>query len=373
MFKTLLKVFFSLLILISCSNNSVNKLSMSDFGKAPNGEVVKKFKLTNSNGLSIELINYGAIITNLYVPDSSGSLKDVVLGFNDFNNYYENNPYFGAIIGRYGNRISNGTFLLDGVRYELEQNNGPNSLHGGLVGFDKVFWKFVEEKSNNQSLYFEYFSKDMEEGFPGNLVVGVEYILNDSNELKIKYTASTDKKTIINLTQHSYFNLSGESSGDILDHLLNIDAEYYLPVNENMIPHGPYEKVESTPFDFNIPKKIGLDIFADDIQLKVGNGYDHCFVLSNQNGKLKKIGSVESPKTGIKMDIITDQPGLQLYTGNFLDGSLKSKEKKFYKKYSGFCLETQHFPNSPNEKEYPSVVLNKGEIYNTETIYKFSF
>ena len=175
--------------------------------------------------------------------------------------------------------------------------------------------------------------KRQEEGFPGNLVVGVEYILNDSNELKIKYTASTDKKTIINLTQHSYFNLSGESSGDILDHILNIDAEYYLPVNENMIPHGPYEKVESTPFDFNIPKKIGLDIFADDIQLKVGNGYDHCFVLSNQNGKLKKIGSVESPKTGIKMDIITDQPGLQLYTGNFLDGSLKSKEKKFYKKY----------------------------------------
>ena len=340
MFKTLLKVFFSLLILISCSNNSVNKLSMSDFGKAPNGEVVKKFKLTNSNGLSMEVINYGAIITNLYVPDSSGSLKDVVLGFNDFNNYYENNPYFGAIIGRYGNRISNGTFLLDGVRYELEQNNGPNSLHGGLVGFDKVFWKFIKEKSNNQSLYLEYYSKDMEEGFPGNLIVGVEYSLNDFNELKIKYTASTDKKTIINLTQHSYFNLS---------------------------------KVESTPFDFNYPKKIGLDIFVNDIQLKTGKGYDHCFVLNNYNGKLKKIGSVESPKTGIKMDIITDQPGLQLYTGNFLDGSLESKDKKRYGKYSGFCLETQHFPNSPNQKEYPSVILNKGELYETQTIYKFSF
>ena len=373
MFKTLLKVFFSLLILISCSNNSVNKLSMSDFGKAPNGEVVKKFKLTNSNGLSMEVINYGAIITNLYVPDSTGSLKDVVLGFNDLNNYYENNPYFGAIIGRYGNRISNGTFLLDGVSYQLEQNNGPNSLHGGLVGFDKVFWKFIKEKSNNQSIYLEYYSKDMEEGFPGNLIVGVEYSLNDYNELKIKYTASTDKKTIINLTQHSYFNLSGESSGDILDHILNIDADYYLPVNENMVPNGPYEKVESTPFDFNYPKKIGLDIFVNDIQLKTGKGYDHCFVLNNYNGKLKKIGSVESPKTGIKMDIITDQPGLQLYTGNFLDGSLESKDKKRYGKYSGFCLETQHFPNSPNQKEYPSVILNKGELYETQTIYKFSF
>ena len=374
MFNTLLKVFFTLLFLISCTNNnSVSKLSMSDFGNMPNGEIIKKFKISNANGISVEVINYGAIITNLFVPDSSGSIKDIVLGFNDFNSYYQNNPYFGAIVGRYGNRISNGTFLLDDVKYELKKNNGPNSLHGGLVGFDKVFWKFIEQKSDNQSLYFEYHSKHMEEGFPGNLVVGVEYSLNDSNELKIKYTASTDKKTIINLTQHSYFNLSGESSGDILDHVLNINAAYYLPVNENMIPHGPYEKVEPTPFDFNNPKKIGLDIFVDDIQLKIGNGYDHCFVLDNIDGKLKKIGSVESPVTGIKMDIITDQPGIQLYTGNFLDGSLESKEKKQYEKHSGFCLETQHFPNSPNQKEYPSVILNKGEVYNTETIYKFSY
>tara|TARA_B100000989_G_scaffold62270_1_gene42951 strand:- start:299 stop:1321 length:1023 start_codon:yes stop_codon:yes gene_type:complete len=338
-----------------------------------NGEEVYKFLLKNKD-CEIEIISLGAIITSIKVPDKNGKLLDVALGFNSLEPYLNEHPYFGAIIGRYANRIDNGKFTVDDVEYNLALNNNGTSLHGGIKGFDKVNWKVVSyDDKTYTSIKLNYLSKDMEEGYPGNLNVYVTYKLTNENELVIQYNAETDKKTILNLTQHSYFNLSGESSGDVSDHNLEIYADSYLPVNEKIIPTGDIEKVQGTPFDFVKSKKIGRDINLDHYQLSLGNGYDHCWVLNDFDGSVRKIASAYSDQSGIQMDVYTDQPGVQLYTGNFLNGSISSKQGSKYEKRSGFCLETQHFPDSPNKESFPNVYLKPGEVFKSKTVFKFIF
>ena len=369
-------LFILIIITISSCNFNENKSRMTidktDFGELPTGEKVDKYKLSNSM-ISVEVINYGGIITNIKVPDDQGDLKDVVLGFNNIEGYINEHPYFGAIIGRYGNRIKNGKFNIDGNEYNLEINNGEHSLHGGIKGFDKVIWSVKELKGNNfLGLKLNYLSQHMEEGYPGNLNVEVNYILNDKNEFKILYTANTDATTILNLTQHSYFNLSGESSGDILDHELIINADNFLPVDSGLIPTGEIRNVINTPFDFRNNKEIGQDINSDNKQLDYGIGYDHCWVLNDYGKGVRKVAQSKSNSTGVLLEVFSDQPGIQFYTGNYLDGTLVSKEGKSYEKRNGFCLETQHFPNSPNESNFPSVILSPKENYTTETWFKFS-
>ncbi len=360
----------TILILISCSNPYQSKVLI---GKMNNGEEVYKFLLKNKD-CEIEIISLGAIITSIKVPDKNGKLLDVALGFNSLEPYLNEHPYFGAIIGRYANRIDNGKFTVDDVEYNLALNNNGTSLHGGIKGFDKVNWKVVSyDDKTYTSIKLNYLSKDMEEGYPGNLNVYVTYKLTNENELVIQYNAETDKKTILNLTQHSYFNLSGESSGDVSDHNLEIYADSYLPVNEKIIPTGDIEKVQGTPFDFVKSKKIGRDINLDHYQLSLGNGYDHCWVLNDFDGSVRKIASAYSDQSGIQMDVYTDQPGVQLYTGNFLNGSISSKQGSKYEKRSGFCLETQHFPDSPNKESFPNVYLKPGEVFKSKTVFKFIF
>lgn len=375
--NTITLTLFFTCISILCSCNSINKniemkILKSNFGVLPDGEEVYKYQLSNSK-LSVDIINYGGIITNINLEDFQGKIRDIVLGFDDIDQYVNGHPYFGSIIGRYGNRIANGKFEIEKKEYQLNKNNGKNSLHGGLKGFDKVIWGVKEIKDNNiVGIKLNYFSKHMEEGYPGNLDVTVTYTLNNENELKIKYEAKTDKTTVVNLTQHSYFNLAGESSGDILDHLVYINADSYLPVTENLIPTGEIRKVENTPFDFNKFKKIGMDINNTNSQLEYGIGYDHCWVLNDYQGNVRKVAEAKSLKTGIQMEVFTDQPGIQFYTGNFLDGTLKSKKEKTYEKRYGFCLETQHFPDSPNQPNFPNTFLTPEETYKTETWFRFS-
>ena len=360
----------TILILISCSNPNQSKVLI---GKMNNGEEVHKFLLKNKD-CEVEIISLGAIITSIKVPDKNGKLLDVALGFNSLEPYLNEHPYFGAIVGRYANRIDNGKFTIDDIEYNLALNNNGTSLHGGVTGFDKVNWRVVSyDDKNYSSLKLNYLSKDMEEGYPGNLNVYVTYILTNENELAVQYYAETDKTTILNLTQHSYFNLSGESSGDVLDHNLEIYADSYLPVNEKIIPTGNIEKVQGTPFDFIEPKKIGRDIDLENTQLILGNGYDHCWVLNDFDGSVRKIASAYSDQSGIQMDVYTDQPGVQLYTGNFLNGSISSKQGLKYEKRSGFCLETQHFPDSPNKESFPNVYLKPGEVFKSKTVFKFIF
>ena len=357
-----------ILILISCSNPNQSKVLI---GKMKSGEEVHKFLLKN-NDCEVEIISLGAIVTSIKVPDKNGKLLDVALGFNSLEPYLNEHPYFGAIIGRYANRIDNGKFTIDGVEYNLALNNNGTSLHGGVKGFDKVNWKVVSyDDKNYSSLKLNYLSKDMEEGYPGNLNVYVTYMLTNKNELSVEYYAETDQTTILNLTQHSYFNLSGEGNGDVLDHNLEIYADSYLPVNEKIIPTGDIEKVQGTPFNFIESKKIGKDIDFENNQLILGNGYDHCWVLNDFDGSIRKIASAYSEQSGIQMDVFTDQPGVQLYTGNFLNGSIESKQGLNYEKRSGFCLETQHFPDSPNKESFPTVYLNPGERFQTRTVYQF--
>ena len=368
LFYLLIKI----IILNSCNLNNSNNILKTYFGSLPNGNKVYKYKLTNGY-MSVEIMSYGGIVTNINLPNSKGQDTDIVLGFNTLDQYIDEHPYFGAIIGRYGNRIANGKFSLNGIDYQLAINNGINSLHGGLIGFDKVLWS-VKELNNDEDpgIKLTYFSKDMEEGYPGNLQIDVTYILTKENELKIFYEAITDSSTIINLTNHSYFNLGGESSGDILDHFVSINANSYLPVDENLIPTGEIRNVKNTPFDFREMKKIGLEIEIQNNQLIIGKGYDHCWVLNDYGEGIRKIAEARSLNTGINMEVYSDQPGVQFYTGNFLDGSLKSKKLKNYEKRSGFCLETQHFPDSPNQPSFPNVILEPNKKYQTQTWYKFS-
>ena len=349
------------------------KINKEIFGKTKENTTIHKFILTNKNGMEVSVINFGGIITSLKSRDSKGNYEDVVLGFDNLSQYEDESPYFGAIIGRYGNRISEGKFTLDGKTYNLAVNNDINHLHGGLKGFDKVVWDAAQEVTDSSaSLILKYISQDMEEGYPGNLQVKVTYTLDDNDELRVEYEAETDKKTIINLTQHSYFNLSGDFSKNILDHEITINADSFLPVDSTLIPTGEVISVEGTPFDFRESKTVGEDISMSNKQLSYGNGYDHCWVLNNQEIGLRHVASAYHPVSGRLLEVYSDQPGIQFYSGNFLDGTLTSKQDGNYGFRSGLCLETQHYPNSPNEKDFPSVTLNSGEKYMTQTVFRFT-
>ena len=367
------------LSIISCENikkkenMSLVNVNKEFFGKTSDGANVDQYTLKNSNGMEVSVISFGGIITSLKAKDRDGKNEDVVLGFDNLGDYENKSPYFGALIGRYGNRIKEGKFSLDGVEYKLAKNNGENHLHGGLKGFDKVIWDVeVEVNKSSASLMLRYKSVDTEEGYPGNLGVKVTYTLTNEDELKVRYEAETDKKTIVNLTQHSYFNLSAGLRKDILGHEITIDADYFLPVDMTLIPTGEIREVGQTPFDFREFKVVGVDIDLDDTQITYGNGYDHCWVLNNQDEGVRFVASAYDPLSGRLLEVFSDQPGIQFYSGNFLDGTLQSKEGGNYEFRSGFCLETQHYPNSPNQENFPSVILNPGEKYNSETIFKFS-
>ncbi len=344
------------------------------FGKTPDGQPVDLYVLTNKNGVEAAITNYGGAVVSLKVPDRNGKFGDVVLGYDSLDGYVNDKSYFGAIVGRYGNRIGHAQFSIDGKTYTLAKNNGENSLHGGIKGFNKAVWAAKElPAKNGQSLELTYLSKDGEEGFPGNLHVRVVYTLTDSNELKIEYSATTDKKTVVNLTNHTYFNLAGPGSGDILGHQLVIEADKFTPVDASLIPTGELRDVQGTPLDFRKATAIGARIDQDDEQLKLGHGYDHNFVLRRAAGApISPAARVVERNTGRVLEVWTTEPGVQFYTGNFLDGTARGKGGLTYARRSAFCLETQHFPDSPNQPKFPSVVLNSSEKYSTTTTYKFT-
>ena len=344
----------------------------STYGTTTEGTPVDLYTLRNKQGMEVDIITYGGRITKLSVPDKNGKFSNVVLGFDNLEQYQKENPFFGALVGRYGNRIANAKFSLNGTEYTLAANDGPNNLHGGLKGFDKVVWK-VEgiQEGDNASLKLSYLSKDMEEGFPGNLANIVTYTLTDDNTLEVAYEATTDKPTVVNLTQHAYFNLTGDFSKTILDHELSLNADKLVPVDDNLIPTGELLEVSGTPFDFRLPKVIGRDIDANDDQVKKGGGFDHCWVLNEQDTGLRTVAMVYEPESGRIMEVATTEPGIQLYTGNFLDGTLPAPNGGTYAKRSGLCLETQHYPDTPNQPNFPSVTLNPGERYTTTTSFKF--
>jgi aldose 1-epimerase len=366
-------IFCSITSCTNTKNMAIVTVEKNQFGKTIDGADVDKYILSNKNGMEICIITYGGIITSWTAADKNGDYRDIVLGYNTLAEYEAETPYFGALIGRYGNRIAKGKFSIDGEAYTLAVNNGENHLHGGLKGFDKVVWdaKTIVNDST-ASLELSYLSKDMEEGYPGNLQTNVTYTLNNKDELSVKYEAKTDKPTIVNLTQHSYFNLSGDFSKQILDHELLLNADQYLPIDNTQIPEGNYQSVVGTPFDFSTPKTIGRDIETKNEQLKIGNGYDHCWVINNPNNEIFKAAEVYHPDSGRTMNVYTDQPGMQLYTGNFLDNTLPSKTGGTYGARSGFCLETQHFPNAPNEPSFPTTILKPGETFTSETRFQFS-
>lgn len=349
------------------------KITSAPFGKLADGTAITQYTLTNNQGMTMKVINYGGIITYLTAPDKDGKFEDVMLGYDSLQTYVAKNSYQGALIGRYGNRIANGKFTLDGQTYQLAQNNGPNNLHGGPKGFDQRVWTIEEHPvDNGVALKLSYLSKDMEEGFPGNLQTEVIYHLTDKNELKIDYKATTDKKTIVNLTQHSYFNLSGNMKYDILQHEVMINADQFVPVTGTLIPTGELKDVSGTPFDFKTPMTIGARIDKDDQQLKYGVGYDHCWVVNGPADSLRLAATVHDPSNGRVMSVYTTEPGIQFYSGNFLDGSTTGKYGAVYAKRFGLCLETEHFPDSPNQKNFPSVELAPGEVYSTQTVYAFT-
>lgn len=334
------------------------------------------FTLKNRAGLTIEVTNYGGIVTALRVPDREGRLDDIALGFDTLDEYLGPHPYFGGIIGRYGNRIARGRFLLDGREHVLACNDGPNHLHGGARGFDRVFWSAAPRKPGDGSpLVLRRTSADGEEGYPGALTCEITYALTDANEFRIDYAATTDRPTIVNLTHHSYFNLAGRTRSDVLDHRLFVDADTFLPVDEALIPTGERRPVLRTPFDFREPRPIGQRIAAADPQLAIGKGYDHNFCLNRRgpDSSLPRLAArVVEPRTGRVMEILTTEPGLQVYAGGALEGSIVGKGGRAYSRHAGLCLETQHFPDSPNQTAFPSVRLDPGQAYRSVTLYRFS-
>lgn len=347
-----------------------SRVTSAPFGRTQDGKPVTVFRVTNANGLELRAITYGAIITSLRVPDRNGTAADVVLGFDSLAGYLKDPPYFGAIVGRYGNRIARGQFTLEGKTYRLATNNGPNHLHGGNRGFDKVVWSGAPLKTGT-GVVFTRTSADGEEGYPGSLTVSVTYTLTNKNELIVDYRATTDKATPVNLTQHSYFNLAGEGSGDILSHELTIDADRYTPVDATLIPTGELAAVQGTPFDFRKATAIGARIGQDNEQLKNGKGYDHNWVLNRKGSGLQHAVRLADPKSGRTLDVATTEPGVQFYSGNFLDGSIKGKGGHVYNFRNGLCLETQHFPDSPNHSNFPSTILRPGETYASQTVFTF--
>ena len=348
-------------------------IEKSAYGTTPNGEHIDRYKLRNNNGMEVNIITFGAIITDLLVPNKKGVSDNVVLGFNTLKEYTDPNPYAGAVIGRYGNRIANGKFTIDGLEYQLTLNRPPHSLHGGEKGFNRVVWKVEEAKSGKKAaLRLSYLSKDLEEGYPGNLKVYVTYILTNDNQLEVLYEASTDKKTIVNLTQHSYFNLSGDFSKNILDHEVVLNADKIVSIDESGIPTGKLVDVVNTPFDFRTPKTIGKDIEVKNVQLERGSGYDHCWVLNNTVKGKTIVASAYDKESGRFLEVFTDEPGIQMYTGNFLKGNFPMRKGGFYERRTGFCFETEHYPDSPNQKNFPTTILKPGEHYKSKTIFMFS-
>jgi aldose 1-epimerase len=343
------------------------------FGKTGDGRPVDLYTLTNSQGMEVRAMTYGGIIVSLRVPDKTGKFDDVVLGHDSLDGYLVNPPYFGVIVGRYANRIGNATFTLDGVKYTLAKNNGPNSLHGGVNGFNKQVWEAKTIKDpTGVGVTFSYTSKDGEEGYPGNLKVEVTYVLTDENQLVIDYEATTDKATPLNLSQHSYFNLAGEGSGDILGHHLTLNADRFTPVDKTLIPTGEIRSVQGTPLDFTKSTAIGARINDDYDQLVVGRGYDHNFVINRKDDSPTLAARVHEPTSGRVLEVFTTEPAVQFYSGNFLDGTITGKHGHVYKQRNGFCLETQHYPDSPNHPDFPSTILRPGATFHSQTIFKFS-
>ena len=369
-----LALVFLLLVSSAILASAQATVTKESFGKTEAGENIDIYTLRNANGVETRITNYGGIVVSLKVRDRNNKFDDVVLGFNDLSDYLtKNNPYFGAIIGRYGNRIGKARFKLKGVEYKLAANNGENTLHGGLKGFDKVIWTGRSiQTQTGPAVVLTYTSKDGEEGYPGNLRVRVTYTLTNKNELKIDYWATTDKDTVNNLTHHSYFNLLGEGNGTILDHQVRINADRFVPTDDTAIPTGELKRVANTPFDFLKATSIGARIEDPDEQLKFGRGYDHTWVINGRPGTLRLAASAYESSTGRYMEVWTTEPGMQFYTGNYLDGTLTGKIGKLYERRSGFCFETQHYPDSPNQPSFPTTTLRKGAIFRSTTIYKFS-
>ncbi len=356
------------------SNNEVlQMIEKKLFGKLSNGSEIFAYTLKNQNGMTAEIINYGAIVVSLTAPDRNGKFEDIVHGYDNIDSYVVDKNYFGCIVGRYGNRIGKGKFLLEGKVYQLGINNGENHLHGGETGFSKRVWSAEPiESETDPALKLTYVSKDGEEGYPGTVTITVVYTLTKNNELKIEYTGTTDKTTVFNPTHHSYFNLSGNMNTTILDHELEINADKTTPVDNELITTGKYADVANTPMDFRLPKKIGKDINADYEQLKFGLGYDHNWVINGYNKKVNRVASLYEAGSGRYMEVYSDQPGLQFYSGNFLNGSVAGKKGIKYQYRSALCLETQCFPDSPNKPQFPSAILKPGDVYKQTTIYKFS-
>lgn len=365
-----------ILAVASCNSDNENKkedgesrkttkagITKTDWGEV-DGKKVYLFTLTNAKGTEVKISNYGGTVTSFVTADKAGGKSGIIIGFDSLNNYLQKPPYFGALIGRYGNRIGNAKFTLEGKEYKLAANDGKNALHGGLKGFDKVVWDATVVNDSLPSLTLNYISKDGEEGYPGNLKVTVKYTLTEDNELKIEYNAETDKATPVNLTNHTYFNLSGDVSNTILNHTLMIDADNYTPVDSTLIPTGEIKAVKGTPFDFTSPKKIGRDIDS------VKGGYDHNWVLNKKDASLQKVAVLSDSASGRSLEVYTTEPGLQFYTGNFLNGKFINRDGKSIKQHTALCMETQHFPDSPNKPNFPSTILKPGEKYHSETVYK---
>lgn len=371
---SLLAAVMSVLI-IGCQNNKKveTMIEKSLYGKLSDGREVFQFMLHNNSGMKVQIINFGAIVTSISVPDRNGKFEDVILGYDSLSGYVNDNSYQGAIVGRYGNRIGKGKFKLDDKEFQLTINDGENHLHGGKIGFHKVLWDAkVVSDTGEPALALTYISPDGEEGYPGNVTLTVTYTLTNNNELRIDYKGTTDKPTILNPTHHSYFNLTGNPENTILDHQLMIDADTFTPVDKGLITTGEKKSVDKTPMDFRTPFAIGARINDKFEQLTFGKGYDHNWVLRNYDGKVNKTVELYEPLSGRLMTVYTDQPGMQFYSGNFLDGSIKGKKRISYQYRTGLCLEAQCFPDSPNKPEFPSVTLRPGQEYNQTTIYQFS-
>lgn len=366
----------SILLFISCNNYREVDIVESSFGKVTDGKA-SLYTLKNKNGMSVSISNYGATIVSINVPDRNGKVQDVTLGFNNASDYEKKSPYFGCIVGRYANRIANGRFTLNQKEYLLKTNNKPGNipchLHGGVKGFDKHLWSVKKlTQTNSNSLKMTHISPDGSEGYPGQLTLSVIYKLTDDNQIIITYSATTTKATPVNFTNHAYFNLKGEGEGNILDHQLYINAKKFTPVSKGLIPNGKIEPVEHTPFDFNYPTKIGSRINNENEQLVFGGGYDHNWVLDKKNMQLSLAATLYEPISGRHMEVFTTEPAIQFYSGNFLDGTLIGKSGKKYLYRGALCLETQHYPDSPNHSHFPNTILNVGQNYNSQTIYRFS-
>ncbi|HEY6212396.1 MAG TPA: aldose epimerase family protein [Vicinamibacterales bacterium] len=371
--KSFLAVAAAAVVMTACTvmvPGGTGQIRGEAFGALPDGRTVDVSRMTNASGIEIRTIPYGAIITSIKTPDRNGKMDDVVLGFDTLDGYLKTNPYFGAVVGRFGNRIAKGVFSLGGETFHLATNNGPNHLHGGNKGFDKKLWRGAAfSRGDDVGIVYTLTSPDGDEGYPGTLNVKVTYTLTSSNTLTVDYEATTDKPTVVNLTQHSYFNLAGR--GDILGHRLTIDADRFTPVDAALIPTGELVSVDGTPFDFRKPTVVGARIDADDSQIKNAGGYDHNWVLNGAGGTLRHAAKLEDPSSGRTLDVSTTEPGLQFYSGNFLDGTITGKSGRVYQKRAALCLETQHFPDSPNHPNFPSTVLRPGGRYQSKTVFSF--